>query len=78
MGHGRGRQLDRSREAHVRKVVQRRIRHEGDGVNVAADVNAVVSTNSGGRGAKTTTSRRQRLRVVQRGGRAEVSERTGE
>lgn len=61
-------------ERGVRKVVQRRIRHEGEGVNVAADVNAVVVTNTGTGGAKTSTSKRQRVRVVQRGGRTEVSE----
>jgi len=61
----------------MRRIVQRRIRHEGDGVSVAADVNAVVSTNTG-TGARTTTGGRQRVQIVQRRGRNEDSRKSGE
>ena len=57
----------------IRKIVQRRVRGQGDGVNVAADVNAAVigSVNESG-AAHTKASSSQRL--VQRNGRTVVSE----
>ena len=61
----------------MKKVVQRRIRREGDGIQLAADVHAVVATNTGRPGAATTTattaSNRQQVRIVQRGGKANRS-----
>lgn len=45
----------------MRRVVSRRIRRSGGGVNVVADVNVVVVTGSDG-----TASARQHARVVQR------------
>ena len=60
----------------IRKIVQERIRHAGEGVNVAGDVNAVVSANVNEPGpSHTSVSSRQR--VVQRSGRAKASKREG-
>jgi len=58
----------------MRKIVQKRIRHSGDGVNVVADVNAVVATTVSKAGGATGASRRQSVRIVQKGGRTEVTE----
>jgi len=30
---------------NIRKIIQRRIRHQGKGVNAVGDVNAVISAN---------------------------------
>jgi hypothetical protein len=46
------------------KLIQRRIRKHGDGVDLVGDVNAAITTNVGERGAHTTTSSTQR--IVQR------------
>lgn len=64
----------------MRKIVQRRIRRQGKRTSLVADINAVVATNSAedGDGADTATSNRQGLRIVQRRGRATVSEETNE
>ncbi len=58
------------------KVVQKKLRHSGDGLNIAADVNAVVATNSGGGAA--ASSRRQSVRIMQKNGHTEVTEETEE
>ena len=59
----------------IRKIIQRRIRHSGGGVNAAADVNAVVAANVNEAGSSHThVSRRQSTRIVQRGGKTEVYE----
>ncbi len=58
----------------MRKVFQKRIRHSGDGVNVVADINAVVASTTGKKGAGAAVSKRQSIRVVQKGGRTEVTE----
>lgn len=57
---------------NIRKIINRRIRHEGDGVDVVGDVNAVISANVGERGGSSHVSSKQR--VVQRSGRTAVSE----
>lgn len=49
-----------------KKVINRRIRRSGKGFNVAADINAVVSSNAGERGTGSRVSSRQRTRIVQR------------
>ena len=56
----------------LRKVINRRIRRSGDGVDVVGDVNAVISANVGERGSHSTVSSSQR--IVQRSGRTEVTE----
>jgi hypothetical protein len=62
----------------VRKVVQKRFRHSGDGVNVVADVNAAVAATVGKPGAVTATTRRQSVSIVQRNGRTEITEQHSE
>lgn len=57
----------------VRKLIQKRLRHEGSGVNLAGDVNAAVSANVNEPGpSHTHVSSRQR--VIQRSGRTRASE----
>jgi hypothetical protein len=58
----------------MRKIVNRRIRRQGKGGSVVADVNAVVTGNVGKAGRTTAESTRQRIRIVQRNGHTEVSE----
>jgi hypothetical protein len=54
----------------LRKVIQRQLRHNKDGVSVAADINAVVSATVNEPGVtKTTVS--SKSRIVQRGGKTE-------
>jgi hypothetical protein len=62
---------------NLRKIISKQIRREGDGVNVAGDVNAVVSANVDESSPSTNAvSRRTRTRIVQRGGKTEVAETT--
>jgi hypothetical protein len=58
----------------VRKVVQKKFRHDGDGLNVVADVNAVVAATVGKKGGGAGVSRRQSVHVVQKDGHTEVTE----
>jgi high-affinity K+ transport system ATPase subunit B len=58
-------------DSNMRKIVQKRIRRSGKGVNVVADVNAVVATSTGG---ATSAGKRQSISIVQRNGRTEVTE----
>jgi hypothetical protein len=48
----------------IRKIIQRRIRKQGNGVDLVGDVNAAIAANVGERGAHTHTSSSQR--IVQR------------
>ena len=48
----------------IKKIIQRRIRKHGNGVDVVADVNAAIAANVGERGAHTSASSSQR--IVQR------------
>ena len=59
----------------VRKVVRKRIRHEGEGVQAAADVNVAVVANVNEPGSQASV--RSRQRIVQRTGRARASKREG-
>jgi hypothetical protein len=49
---------------NIRKVIRRRIRHQGKTAQVSGDVNAVIAANIGEEGGRTSTSSRQR--IVQR------------
>lgn len=57
----------------LRKVIQRTLRHEKDGVNVAGGINAVVNASVNEPG-ESRTSVRSKTRIVQRNGRTEVFE----
>jgi hypothetical protein len=48
----------------IKKIIQRRIRKHGNGVDVVGDVNAAIAANVGERGANTRASSSQR--IVQR------------
>jgi hypothetical protein len=50
----------------MRKILHKLIRYSRDGVNLSADLNAVVSTGEEG---VSSTSVRSRNRIVQRNGR---------
>jgi hypothetical protein len=63
--------------AVVRKVIKRRIRHEKDGVNVAADIDAVIAVNTGQPGQTSRNRVRSRRRIVQRSGTQQAPD-TGE
>lgn len=54
-------------KAVVRKVIRKQLRHERDGVQLSADVDAVIAVNVGG-GAKTTCTVVQSTHHVQQGG----------
>ena len=49
----------------IRKVIERRIRHRGNGVDIAGDVNAVVSANVGEPGKSTHVSSKQTVKTSQ-------------
>jgi hypothetical protein len=57
----------------LRKVIQKQLRRDADGVSVAGDVNAVVSASVNEPGT-TETNVRSHTRIVQRNGRTEVFE----
>jgi hypothetical protein len=59
----------------LRKVIQRRIQKDADGVSIAGAINAVVSANVNEPGVNKT-SVRSTTRIVQRNGRTEVFETT--
>ena len=44
-----------------RRVIRKRIRYDKDGVQVTADVNAVIASNVRRRGVTTTARSRQRV-----------------
>jgi hypothetical protein len=58
----------------MRKIVQKRLRRTGKGVNVVADVNAVVAATTGESGGSARATKRQSISIVQRNGRTEVTE----
>jgi hypothetical protein len=51
-------------KTQVVRVIRKRIRKKGDGIDIAADVNAVIAVNDGGGRSRTSVSSRQT--VVQR------------
>jgi hypothetical protein len=57
---------------NVRKIIDRTIRRRDEGVDVVADVNAVIAANVNESGGHTHVSNRQR--IVQRSGKTVVSD----
>ena len=51
---------------NIRKIIEKRIRHSAEGVDVVADVNAVTSANVGERKTHTSVSSRQEVVQQQR------------
>ncbi|MCA1824282.1 MAG: hypothetical protein ABR520_09365 [Mycobacteriales bacterium] len=62
----------------MRKVVRKQIRRSQPGLDVAADINAVLSTNVGGAGEKSVTSSQQSVQVHQRSSSSTGAPDTGE
>jgi hypothetical protein len=62
----------------IRKIIDRRIRHSADGVDVVGDVQGVISANVNEPGGSSHVSSSQRQRIVQRGGKTVVSEESDE
>jgi hypothetical protein len=65
--NGTNSRIDRG-DMQVRKVIRRRTRRQVGGVNVAADIDAVVSVNTGEEGQINRSRVRSRRRIVQRSG----------
>jgi hypothetical protein len=57
-----------------RKVINKPFKTEKDGTTVTGGVNAVVNANVNEPGSESHVSSKQRVRVVQRGGRTETLE----
>jgi hypothetical protein len=60
----------------IRKIINRRIRHSGDGVDVVGDVTAAISANVNERGGSSHVSTSQR--IVHRDGKTVVAENTSQ
>lgn len=54
----------------MRRTLHRRIRRSAGGLNLVADVNAVVASGTAPAGDANVVSSRQRVRIVQRNRRA--------
>jgi hypothetical protein len=50
---------------NFRRVISKRFRREGDGAQIAGDVNAVISANVGERGSTSHVSSSQSARATQ-------------
>jgi hypothetical protein len=61
------------RGVNLRRIIEKHIRHSGEGVDVDADINAVIAANVGTSGETTATSSRQRV-VYRSHTRAHASE----
>jgi hypothetical protein len=57
---------------NIRKIIQKRIRHQDEGVNAVGDVNAVISANVERGSSHSHVSTRSRQRIVQRSGRTKI------
>jgi hypothetical protein len=61
-----------------RKIISKRFRREAEGVQIAGDVNAVVSANVGERNSSSQVSSKQQSRVVQRSRQRKSSDEANE
>jgi hypothetical protein len=57
-----------------RKIISKTFRRSEEGMQAAADVNAVIAANVGRSASRNHVSSRQSTTVVQRGGKTVVSE----
>ncbi len=62
----------------IAREIRKRIRHESANANVVGDVNAVIAANVNEPGARTSTSSRSKVRIVQRSGSPATVEVDGE
>jgi len=56
----------------IRRVIQRRIEHQSDGVNIAGSVSGAISANVNEAGSETHLRTRSSNRIVQRGGKTQI------
>jgi hypothetical protein len=56
----------------IRKVIQKRIEHQSDGVNIAGSINGAFSANVNESGSETHLRTRSSNRIVQRGGKTQI------
>jgi hypothetical protein len=63
---------------NIRKVIEKRMRRQGKGVNAAGDVHAVIAANVGEGRSHTHVSSHSRQRIVQRSARTQTPLRGGE
>jgi hypothetical protein len=54
---------------NIKRIIQRRTRRAGKGVNAVGDFNAVTAASVNERNSRTRVSTRSRQRIVQRSGR---------
>ena len=59
---------------NFRKLINKKFRHAGEGVQAAGDVQAAIAANVGRKGSASKMSTRQSTRIVQRSGETVVSE----
>lgn len=57
---------------NIRKVIKKRIRHEGGGANVVGDITGAIAANVGKDGGGGSTHVSSRQTIVQRDGATEV------
>jgi len=57
----------------IRRVVQKRIERQSNGINVAGDLNAAISANVNEPQAQTHVRSRTYSRIVQRGGQTQIA-----
>jgi hypothetical protein len=56
----------------IRRVIQRRIDHQSDGVNIAGSINGAISANVNESGSTTRLRTRSSNRIIQRGGKTQI------
>jgi hypothetical protein len=56
----------------IRKVIQKRIEHQSDGLNVAGSINGAISANVNEAGSTTHLRTRSSNRIIQRGGETQI------
>lgn len=56
----------------IRRVIQKRIDHQEDGVNIAGSISGAISANVNEGGSGTHVRTRSSNRIVQRGGKTEI------
>ncbi|MFP5351950.1 MAG: hypothetical protein ACLGIB_05235 [Actinomycetota bacterium] len=61
-----------------RKVIDEKVATSEEGTSIAGAVNAVIAANVNEPGSRTRVSRKQKIKVAQRGGHTEVHETTSE
>jgi hypothetical protein len=56
----------------VRRVINKKIDHQSDGLNVAGSINGAISANVNEPGSSTHVRTRSSNRIIQRGGKTQI------